>query len=94
MGGLLFVVAGSVRRIERDTGVLDVIAGTGRHGFGGDGGLATQASLEPDDVAVDRQGNLFIAEFVNNRIRRVDAKTGIITTVAGNGLPHWPRAVL
>ena len=39
-------------------------------------------------LAVDSQGNIFISEYVNNRIRRIDAKTGIITTVAGNGSPH------
>jgi hypothetical protein len=37
---------------------------------------------------VDSQGNLYDSDFVNNRIRRVDARTNIITTVAGNGLPH------
>jgi streptogramin lyase len=57
-----------------------------QYGYSGDGGPATQALLcEPFDVAIDRAGNLFIADTNNNRIRRVDAQTGIITTVAGSG---------
>jgi len=90
MENLLFGAAGRVCRIDRDSGILTVVAGNGQPSFGGDGGLATKARIEPNDIAVDAQGNLFIAEFVSNRIRRVDAKTGIITTVAGNGLPHRP----
>ena len=55
-------------------------------GYGGDGGPATQALLNsPYTVAVDSQGNLFITDYLNFRIRRVDAKTQIITTIAGNG---------
>lgn len=56
-------------------------------GFGGDGGPASQASLSaPSQLTVDSAGNLFIADTGNNRIRRIDAQTGGITTVAGNGL--------
>jgi streptogramin lyase len=87
---LLFVVEGRVCRIDRVTGTLSTIAGTGEGGFSGDGGPATKARIGPGAIAANRQGNLFIAEFDNNRVRRVDAKTGIITTVAGNGLPHRP----
>jgi DNA-binding beta-propeller fold protein YncE len=87
---LLFIVNARVCRIDRSTGKLSTIAGNGQAGFGGDGGPATKARIGPAALAVDRQGNLFIAEFENNRVRRVDAKTGIITTVAGNGLPHRP----
>jgi sugar lactone lactonase YvrE len=66
-----------------------IVAGTGEKGFSGDGGGATSAKLNnPSGLAVDSAGNLFIADFVNNRIRRVDAKTKVITTIAGNGLPH------
>jgi DNA-binding beta-propeller fold protein YncE len=90
---LLFVVNTRVCRIDRATGALSTIAGNGQDGFSGDGGPATKARIGPDALAVDRQGNLFIAEFENNRVRRVDAKTGIITTVAGNGLPHRPPPV-
>lgn len=55
-------------------------------GFSGDGGPADKASLDaPTGIALDQAGNLFIADTNNNRIRRVDTKTHIITTVAGNG---------
>jgi sugar lactone lactonase YvrE len=90
MGNLLFVTGGRICQIDRDSGTLRTIAGSDRRGFSGDGGLATEASIAPDQIAVDSKGNIFISEFENNRIRRVDAKTGIITTVAGNGLPHRP----
>lgn len=57
-----------------------------RGGFSGDDGLATEAELDgPRGVFVDAAGNLFIADFGNHRIRKVDAQTGIITTVAGSG---------
>ena len=67
-----------------------VVAGAGAGGFTGDGGPATNATLEnPSEVAVDMQGNLFIADQGNLRIRRVDAVTGVITTVAGSGQPGF-----
>jgi len=67
------------------TGQLTVVAGSGTPGFGGDGGPATSASLNfPYGVAVDASGNLYIADYYNYRVRRVDTN-GVITTVAGNG---------
>jgi len=88
--GNLFVVDpvnDRVRRIDAGSGVITTYAGTTK-GFGGDGGSAANAKLNnPSSIAFDSAGNLYIAEFVNNRVRRVDAKTGIITTIAGNGLP-------
>jgi DNA-binding beta-propeller fold protein YncE len=89
-GSLLFIerTVARVCRIDVRTGILRTIAGTVR-GFSGDGGLATRAKLiDPGSIALDSNGNLFIADFVSNRVRRVDARTGAITTVAGNGLPH------
>lgn len=76
-----------VRRVAAATGVITTVAGNGSAGPGGDGGPATSASLQdgPNGVAVDSSGNLYIADTANERIRRVDAITGIITTVAGNG---------
>jgi streptogramin lyase len=66
-------------------GQVFAVAGFGVAGYSGDGRLATFAELnEPAGVAVDAQGNLYIADSANNVIRRVDAKTGIITTVAGD----------
>ena len=88
-GNLLFVLAGRICRIAQD-GHLKTVAGIGQDRFGGDGGPATHAYIGPASIAVDSQGNLVIAEFENNRIRRADARSGIITTFAGNGLPHRP----
>ena len=63
---------------------MTTVAGSGEEGFGGDGGLATDASFAgPNAVAVDTSGNLFIADAKSHRIRQVDAKTGIITTIVG-----------
>ena len=68
------------------SGQLTTVAGNGTEGFSGDGGPATNAALSgPEGVFVDRAGNIFIADSLNDRIRKVDAATGIIHTVAGNG---------
>jgi streptogramin lyase len=73
--------------VDAATGIITTVAGNGVQGFSGDGGPATSASLRsPEGVAVDGSGNVFIADTGNQRIRRVDAATGIITTVAGNGV--------
>jgi sugar lactone lactonase YvrE len=75
----------SVRKINRDGIVTTVAGGTGVLGAGGDGGPATKAPLNtPVAVAVDRDGNLYISDSDNFRIRKVDT-TGTITTVAGTG---------
>jgi hypothetical protein len=75
-----------VRRVDAATGVITAVAGNGTSGYVGDGGAATSASLkQPYGVAVDASGNLFIADTSNHVIRRVDATTGVITTVAGDG---------
>lgn len=77
-----------VRRVVRKTGRLETLAGNGRCSFSGDGGPALEASLkEPAEVAHDRKDNLYIADAGNNVVRRVDRKTGIITTIAGNRIP-------
>ncbi len=73
-----------VRRVDA-SGIITTVAGTGVRGYSGDGGAATAARLRrPGAVAVDGSGRLYIADFGNNRVRRVDA-SGRITTVAGNG---------
>ena len=75
-----------IRKVDRETGVITTIAGTGVAGYGGDGEPGINAALDkPLDVFVDRQGNIFIADYGNNRIRRISAKTGIIVTIAGSG---------
>ncbi len=74
-----------VRKIDATTGIITTVAGTDTPGYNGDGIPATQAELNgPRNVAVDRFGNIYIADSLNNRIRYVDAQTGIINTVVGN----------
>jgi sugar lactone lactonase YvrE len=73
-----------IRKVTAATGIITTVAGTGTGGFGGDGGASTAAQLYyPYSVAVDGVGNLYIADYYNQRIRKVTAATGIITTVAG-----------
>ena len=75
-----------IRKVERATGIITTIAGTGEQGFSGDGGPATKASFKYfGGLVLDSKGNLFITDGVNNRIRKIAARTGIITTVAGTG---------
>ncbi len=85
--GNLFIGGGHrVRRVDAATGIISTVAGNGLLGFSGDGGPATSARFSnPRGIAVDSAGNLFIADSSNHRIRRVDASTGVIFTVAGNG---------
>lgn len=72
------------------TGNIRTVAGNGTLGWTGDGGIATEATLnQPEGVVVDRSGNLYIADSFNHLIRRVDASTGIITTIAGIGEPGF-----
>ncbi len=92
-GNILIADTGNqrVRRIENATGVLTTIAGgaaDGAPGFGGDGGPATAAQLKgPAGVAVDGGGNVIIADTANQRVRRIDAPSGTITTLAGGPEP-------
>ena len=75
-----------IRKVDASTGNISTVAGTGVLGYSGDGGAATEAHLRlPYGVAVDGSGNLYIAGRSNNRIRKVDASTGVISTVAGSG---------
>ena len=75
-----------IRKIDRRTGIITTVAGSGTPGFSGDGALATAAQLnEPYGVVVDPAGNLYLADRLNQRVRRVDARSGVISTIAGNG---------
>jgi sugar lactone lactonase YvrE len=70
-------------------GHLTYFAGNGKRGFGGDGGKATEASLAfPYDVRIDSKENLYIADVFNHRVRKVDSN-GLISTVAGTGVPGY-----
>ena len=85
-GSILIAEASNhvVRRVDR-TGTISTLAGTGHPGYGGDGGPARAALLDfPHDVAVDRWGNVLIADSANNVVRMVDS-AGTISTVAGDG---------
>jgi len=75
-----------IRRIDRKTGIITTVAGNGTRGYSGDGGPALKAALnEPYEIRFDKAGNMFFVEMRNHIVRRVDGKTGIITTVAGTG---------
>ncbi len=75
-----------VRRVDARTKVISTVAGTGKEGFSGDGGPATRAELrQPHSIQLDMRGDLYICDIGNHRIRRVDLKTGIISTFAGTG---------
>ena len=77
----------NVIRKVNSSGIITTVAGNGTYGFSGDGGLATAAQMAyPSKVAVDNNGNIYIPDAQNQRIRRVDAVTGIITTVVGTGV--------
>src|SRR5215468_7985498 len=79
-----------VRRIDRVTGVITTVAGTGVLGYSGDGGPATRATLnQPYSLQIDANGDIYIVDRLNAAIRKVNAATGIITTVAGTGTPGY-----
>ena len=79
-----------VRRLDLKTGQLTTVAGCGRQGYSGDGGPATKAELnEPYEVRFDRDGNMYFVEMKNHIIRKVDAKTRTISTIAGVGRPGY-----
>jgi sugar lactone lactonase YvrE len=75
-----------IRRLDLMTGMITTIAGSGSLGCSGDTALANSAALAlPHGLTVDPSGNIYIADAGNHRIRRIDAVTGVISTVAGNG---------
>jgi len=86
---ILFAIFASAIPGHAAPGVISTVAGNGTAAYSGDGGLATSASLNsPNGVAVDSTGNIYMADFANSRIRKVDTN-GVITTVAGNGTPAY-----
>ena len=79
-----------IRRIDLASGKITTVAGNGIAGYSGDGGPATAAGLnQPYEVRFDSSGNMFFVEMKNHLVRRVDAKTRVITTVAGTGVPGF-----
>ena len=91
--GNLFVCEATnhiVRRIDAASGIISTVAGSGEAGYSGDGGTATDATMyEPYSLAIDTEGNLYIVDRLNTVVRRVDARSGVITTVAGTGEPGY-----
>lgn len=78
-----------VRRIGKD-GIITTIAGTGKVGFTGDGGPALEATFnKPHELRFDSVGDLYIVDMVNHAVRKIDMKTGILTTIAGTGQPGY-----
>ena len=81
-----------VRCVEKKTGKIRTIAGTGTAGFSGDGGPAIKAQMKnPHSIALDDQQGLYVADIGNHRIRRIDLQTGTITTIAGNKKKQLPQ---
>lgn len=75
-----------IRRIDGRSGVIATVAGNGAAGYAGDGGPALAASFnEPYGIAVDRAGNIYVADRHNHCVRRIDGASGVVTTFAGNG---------
>jgi sugar lactone lactonase YvrE len=88
-GNTLYVsdtLSNRIRGIDLAAGTIDNVAGTGTAGFSGDGGPATAAELSaPRDLEIGPEGDLYVADTDNNRIRAIDLATGAIRTVAGTG---------
>ncbi|MEO8681065.1 MAG: hypothetical protein ABI665_18590 [Vicinamibacterales bacterium] len=79
-----------IRRLDLKTGRTVTVAGNGQKGYAGDGAAATEASLNmPHEIQFDAAGHLYIAERDNHVIRKVDALTGVISTLAGTGSPGF-----
>jgi sugar lactone lactonase YvrE len=87
-GGLYFSsLENKVRRVDLRTGTITTVAGTGEPGYAGDGGPATAALLHsPQRIAIDSRGTIYVADSDNNVVRRIGARSGVITTVAGTGV--------
>jgi streptogramin lyase len=79
----------SIWRMDLADGILHHVAGTGKVGFAGDEGAAKDAAFNgPKGIALDADGNIFVADTENHSIRRIDAQSGVITTMAGGRAPN------
>jgi sugar lactone lactonase YvrE len=77
-----------IRKIDREAGAIQTVAGSGLRGDSGDGGPARDAKLnEPYGIVLDHRGNLFFADRLNFKVRKMDAASGVISTIAGTGSP-------
>jgi uncharacterized protein (TIGR03437 family) len=77
-----------IRKVAISTGTVTTIAGNGSFFFAGDNGPALAAGMDPYDIAVDSRSNIYVADRLNNRVRKI-AQDGTITTVAGTGFPGY-----
>lgn len=79
-----------IRKIDMKTGIITTVLGNGQRGSNGDGGLATEASvLMPDAICFDSNDNMYVGEKYGHRIRKVDHKTQVVTTLVGTGSPGF-----
>ena len=89
-GNLFIVELGNhcVRRVNAKTQTISTVAGTGKMGFSGDGGPATDAQFnQPHSLAIDQAGDLYVCDIANHRIRKINLRSGIISTWSGTGEP-------
>ncbi len=81
-----------VRRVDHETNTITTVAGNGKKGFAGDGQLATEAMLnQPHSIALDDNDGLYVADIANHRVRRINLRTGIIESIAGNSERQLPQ---
>jgi streptogramin lyase len=81
-----------IRRVAAGSGTITTLAGDGTAGYRGDGGPAREARFhDPHSIVLDRQDNLYISDLSNHRVRRIDARSGRIETVLGNGQRALPQ---
>ncbi len=79
-----------VRKVTVSTGIITTVAGTGTYSFSGDGGPATSATFKkPYGITFDSADNMYVCDLYGQRIRKIAASTGIITTVAGTGATSY-----
>jgi streptogramin lyase len=92
--GQLYVVEREghcVRRINLNTGTIHRFAGTGKKGYTGDGGPALECTFDgPKELDIDSKGNVYVVDTENEAIRKIDGKTGVVSTVAGSGKSKTP----
>jgi streptogramin lyase len=92
-GALYITTVGThqVLRLDPKTGRLSAVAGTGKKGYTGDGGKALDATFDgPKEIDIDKDGNVYVVDTENEAIRRIDARSGVVTTVAGKGRTKTP----
>jgi len=81
-----------IRRVDARSGIISTVAGDGVAGFRGDGGPARQARFRnPHSITLDKDDNLYVSDLSNHRVRRIDAQSGRIETIAGNGNRGFPE---